>query len=379
MSTFKIEVEDLIGLVNDDTMISDTLTDAAAEIINLLPKELLWSVSEVSTTQDTNGYSVESARIISVFRERGVDDEFVACEPVEIRFERHLQDINSLFYPSINLPKFTLKDAKIYVYPTPSASNGFQARSVAYPTVVHGDSTIAVFPDGLEFIVVLGAALKCSIRLMSDVLGNIPSAITLPTAPTAPAAPVYSYTDATGASIAATAIGSFGTAPNYTAPVTTPDFSTFDTKIGTNDYEEARVIREKIDSQIAEYSSDIQNQLNDLNKQNLEYQGKIQDEITQAQLDQQRLIQAALITTDVDKQNKIQELAATVQEYQANLALYQNDIQIYGAKSNALIQDYSSKVQRFLSEYASRIQSYPLLLERYNSALKPLIGDSNGR
>jgi len=96
MSTFLLRVEDLVGSVSDNTLVSDSLTDAAAEIINLLPAELLWAASAPTAKQKTNGYVLNSARILQVFRERGVSDEFVVCEVVGLGFERNLQDINSL-------------------------------------------------------------------------------------------------------------------------------------------------------------------------------------------------------------------------------------------------------------------------------------------
>ena len=37
MATFKVQIEDLTGAVNDDSALTQWLTDGAKEIINILP------------------------------------------------------------------------------------------------------------------------------------------------------------------------------------------------------------------------------------------------------------------------------------------------------------------------------------------------------
>jgi hypothetical protein len=43
MQTFKIQIEDLIGTVGDDTLISSSIQDIGAEIVSLSPIEKLRS------------------------------------------------------------------------------------------------------------------------------------------------------------------------------------------------------------------------------------------------------------------------------------------------------------------------------------------------
>lgn len=174
MSTFQVRIEDLIGTVGDTTLISDSLTDSAKELITSLPEKFLWSVATNSGDQTSNGYAASSALILRVTREDGTDGDFATCKRIDPAFEWNVQDPNSLYYPSAQEPVYMLKNGAVYVYPEPGASpNAFQVDEVTYPTVAYTDSAIASFPDDFEHLVMLGASIKCLIRLISDIQTSI--------------------------------------------------------------------------------------------------------------------------------------------------------------------------------------------------------------
>ena len=86
MATYQTRVEDLIGSVGDTQLISDSLTDAAAELITLMPKECLWVASTNSTDQTSNGYSVENCVVLNVIRENGTGGSYEVCAEVSTEY-----------------------------------------------------------------------------------------------------------------------------------------------------------------------------------------------------------------------------------------------------------------------------------------------------
>lgn len=85
-----------------------------------------------------------------------------------------------------------LRNSSVYVYPVPGASpDAFQVEFVKSPSVAFGSSSIANFPDEYESVVVTGAAMKCTLRLMSNSVASITAV-----PPDIPGLPSVSYTDA---------------------------------------------------------------------------------------------------------------------------------------------------------------------------------------
>ena len=313
MADFATRIEDIIGSVGDSQLVSDSLTDAAKNILNLLPYQCQWLISVETPEITSNGYGlIDSCRILHVVRENGVEGQYEVCKEALPGFQGSFTNINSIFYPSGNNPIFFRKDGKIYVYPAPSSTpDTFKVSYILFPTVLSTDTVIRTssaaftgvicasadavfttsgahglsvgdsislsdflqvsddepydlingittqvattpltttftleginsnsiavdldsgtatrvgqgFPSELEHVVVLGGAIKCRLRQLTDkratISSSIPSTITLDTAPsaasmdtslaiapssfsytppsvpTAPGAAVYSYT-----------------------------------------------------------------------------------------------------------------------------------------------------------------------------------------
>ena len=182
MATYQTRVEDLIGTVGDTQLITDSLTDTAAELIAHLPKECLWVASTNSTDQTSNGYSVENCVVLNVVRENGTGGSYEVCKEVSTNYERRVQDVNSMWYPSTSEPVYLIKNAKVYVYPTPGSDpNAFQVEYIANPAVAYGDSAIGSFPNEYEHLVVLGGSVRCLQRLMNDNIVSL--SVTVPSSP----------------------------------------------------------------------------------------------------------------------------------------------------------------------------------------------------
>ena len=192
MATFQVRVEDLIGSVGDTQLISDSLTSAAEELVSALPKECLWVVSDNSGDQTSANYTLNRCVILNVYRESGTDGEYHTCKEVPAHYLGHVQDVNSVWYPSKSEPVYMLRNSSVYVYPVPGASpDAFQVEFVKSPSVAFGSSSIANFPDEYESVVVTGAAMKCTLRLMSNSVASITAV-----PPDIPGLPSVSYTDA---------------------------------------------------------------------------------------------------------------------------------------------------------------------------------------
>ena len=192
MATFQVRVEDLIGSVGDTQLITDSLTDSAAEIISVLPKECLWVVSTSSGDVTAVKLNIEKCLILSVIRENGTDGEYEDCKPVPLSYFRRVQDVNSMWHPSTSEPVYVLKNSHVFVYPAPGVSpNAFQVDYVTNPSVAFGASSITGFPDEYEYVVVVGATMKCLQRIM---VNNIASITAVP--PDVPALPAISYANA---------------------------------------------------------------------------------------------------------------------------------------------------------------------------------------
>ena len=175
MANYQVRIENLIGTPTaaDTQLLSDCLTDAARDIINLAPINQLWALSSISDDITSNGYSLASKgiKILQVERENGVDGQYVICKEVPMSYERKVQDVNSMFYPSTEEPVFLRKTNQLYVYPAPGASpNAFKVVTVDFPSIAHTqDISDNVFPRDWDAALVYGAALRCCSRLMSDV------------------------------------------------------------------------------------------------------------------------------------------------------------------------------------------------------------------
>ena len=312
-----------------------------------------------------------------------------------------------------------------YVNGTPTdVTNG---ASLAY---THSD--IKYFPENKVYLVVLYAACQSLLNALSAIaIGeSIPSwnaptgfvkpsfsapsladvsALTLPSVPVAPAAPSFStptiqaITVGTMPDIDSTTISNVGTPPSYTAPTVTGDGSEltsvddldtdntidvhadqieFDQWFSTaahliedeEDVELAQAQLQKIGRYIEAYSTEMQNKLNTFNKEDKEYQAKLQEAIQQAQINaqkatQQAQIDASKVTTQaqLDATDAQQEAALLLQkenqEYAAKLQKYSGEVSTYQAEVNAKVQEWvneewTQKFQKYTSDYASKLQTY---------------------
>ena len=114
---------------------------------------------------------------------------------------------------------------------------------------------------------------------------------------------------------------------------------------------------------LQKYGTDIQNSLNNFNKENIEYQAQLQQAIQEAGLVLQKENQeyvAKLQKFGSDIQNYQADVAKEVQEYQQNLAA---DLQVWQAERTTDIQKYNSDIQNEQAEFNKELQIYQAELQ----------------
>lgn len=103
-------------------------------------------------------------------------------------------------------------------------------------------------------------------------------------------------------------------------------------------------------TQLGLYSNDIQNATASFNKELAVYNTGVQKLITQAQLDQDRLMRSADKTTDLSVINKAKDLEKQIAQYQSNLQLYSDQVNVYGQNINQAVQKYTLGITKLQSQ-----------------------------
>ena len=411
--SFKTQIEDLVGAVGDDDLISTSIQDIGAEIVSALPINKLLRVAKTAAVS-SSGLTTAGKKVLAVDK-----DDLPAKEIPAIQKAKY-NDAASIYAASDTDAVYYIEDEIVKV--NGAAGSGATSGVLHYvpkiPTsdgstaIVHGGSTVTNFPQEAERLLVLGGAVRCLQRLMADKTSSLPtdiSDITLPVSPTAPSAPSFTYTDVSvsdivqpiisvsdmasmtetapsytapvlslGATptisnlaislsvpvaptISSNSVSFSSTAPVYTGPVIAPSFITVDAFISTDeDIELASAKIQQINTQVDEYRANIQNQLNVFNDANVEYQAGLNVAIQNAQLsssDDGQLLQK--YSNDV--QSYQAEVSKDIQEYQQNL---DGDLRVWQAERQTDIQKYGIDIQNALNTFNKNNVEYQQDIQR---------------
>ena len=176
MANFKTQIQDLIGSFEDDVAINQFLTDGAKELINMMPPSLKekctteTTLNNSSTTMDMDGVG-EILYVNRLSADSG--GSRIPCRKVLSMYGELSNDANSLYKASVTDPVYWILSsgdtAILNVIPTPTANQTAVVYHVSYPSVTGSDdSTIANFPDELEHLVVLYAAIRIAERQLIE-------------------------------------------------------------------------------------------------------------------------------------------------------------------------------------------------------------------
>tara|TARA_R110001592_G_scaffold201966_1_gene451225 strand:+ start:195 stop:1463 length:1269 start_codon:yes stop_codon:yes gene_type:complete len=235
---------------------------------------------------------------------------------------------------------------------------------------------------------------SCSSEFNKLATGAAPSDLTInAVAPSTPSVPSFTYTDVSVgdivqplisisdmASLSATAPAY--TKPTFTTPVQSFDITQFETFLETEeDIELAQGQLGRLSHELGEYQAniglqtskigqDIQNELNEFNKENVVYQEDVQRKAQNFQKEIQEAIQNAQSDLNVKSTNLNKDIQIALQNA---IQDFQQDVQEYSAK----IQKYNAELGAYQQEIGKEVQKYQNNLSLYSSKLNHYIQSSS--
>jgi len=349
MSTYKVKVEDIVGVTISDTVaLDDYLTATAREVSDILPDAILLYNATLSENEaSAMPLDISNKKVLSVSR--------AGRSTVEIPFGMSAQaaDLNSIHLATVRTPMHYFKGKLLTVLPVPEDPDKAELLSFAYPTVANADTGIDHFPDNAEYAVAVGASSSVLMAMISAERVATPSALSISDL-TISSVPPNTPT------LSATSVSFTSTAPTYTKPTLTVDIAQFETFLETNeDSELASVQMGRIQSEISSYQADIQNELNEFNKETTVYQTALQVAIQDAQLD------------SADDSQKLQLYSAEVQDFQASIG---KEVQEYQANLSQESQEFSANLQRSQALIGTLSSQYQMCNAKYQFEIQRLSG-----
>ena len=252
-SSVKAKVEALIGEIgsNDTTVVSEWASDTAREVINILPEDMLWSVS-TELTDDGTGTDVSTSKFLYAHK-----DGYEAIE-ISPSMKGRASDAGSIYKATDTSSVYYREGGSVTILPT-----GGKIAVVSFPNILYDDSDVTGVPDDVKHLVIMGTAVKGRLNQLNDlrvaikdiaitdyviptmvfdatpdiadlvISASVPS-LALPAAPTispldiqavapsAPASPVFTYVDVSDSlTIGATTI----TEPSQLSPYISPSMT----------------------------------------------------------------------------------------------------------------------------------------------------------
>ena len=387
MANFNTQIEALAGSIPVTANALQWFNDGCKDVVNRLslinPQMLsLMSTEQTAVTSDA-GESIENThRIVSVRRGEKVATEISPFD----RFDAGTA--TSLKRATNDHPKYYVLNKKLYVLPTPTNSTGHKQyiSVVTYANVTDlATATISDFPEELYRLPVLYASIKVLHERMVSYSAQLPSDIvlpptpvmgSLPTAPSSVEVPVFIAKEVTMPS-SPPAYSSVSFVPPVMEPL---DFTKLTFYIETEEDPELAASQvQKINAKVQkfqteanaslqEYQSNMQNQLNIFNDANAEYQAEMQKAVQDAQSSNQKDVQ--------EYSSKIQRHAQEVAVYQADINKvmqeYSTDLGKYQAETGASIQQFGSHMQKTNTEYQWMQGQMAYLMQEYEKGLVPI-------
>ena len=144
------------------TMTAQWLKDAAKDIINMLPPNLLklcTSMQAFGADSKVPGSEAEvlnTGKILSVFA-----GDYEARQ-ISSNFKYKANEPDNIEYATVSDPVYYIEGNKINILPSGLTNTTLKYEEVQYPTISFDDTAIASFPDEAERLVVLKAAITAA-------------------------------------------------------------------------------------------------------------------------------------------------------------------------------------------------------------------------
>ena len=386
-----------IGTTPTNDEVSQFLVDGTKDVVNRIisirPGDIMKFT--VSTTDSSDAGVLIQGQIVGVVREHDSASILRPCSPMDSQNRYEATDSTSLHYRSKYNPGFYELNGKVFTVPaSASGNNDSIVTHISYATnTTHASTGIQDFPNEYTHLVVLYASCQSMLAYIANIDTELPSDISLPVTPTVPSLSASSITfnetttyvppalslsgfpsvtwtfpsAPTVPVLSDNSIGDLGTVPTYAKPTSVPDISGIDTFVTADDPEMADVIRGKAGLQINQYQADIQNELNEFNKENVLYQSTVQKAMQDAQLSQ------------TDDSQKLQKFSAEVQDYSAQVGKVvsgnQAEITEWQTESALLLQKFTAEMSNSLNQFNQTQAEYQGELQRVIQEAQLISGD----
>ena len=377
MATFSAQVVDLVGTFSDETALDSFVTEGANEVISAMPRSAMVRVAEETTVTDGSTTS-EGHKIIYVLRNDGTIDQ--PCRRVSAYKRGRVQDSSDMEFATTSDPVYYIQDGKINIFPN---GNGLMVSIPTYsqssPLDASGISTITNFPDEYEYLVVLYAAIKA---LQQNLSGLVESDFSI--SASAPSAP--SLATLSGGSVSPITVASVskadisGDVPAYTKPSSSVDFTSlvpsgsdssgFDDFVSSEDVEMASISLQKQQELLRAYQLDIQNELNEYNKENARYQANVQAELAKHNSDLQKALRQAQLDGSDAQQESAQTLQAAIQNNDDLVQKFLAELNKYTAQVNSEVQTYSQNVANNAQKFQHTVAQQSKLQADYDKGIQ---------
>jgi len=379
MATFSAQIVDLVGAFSDETALDSFITEGANEVINAMPRSVMERVADEVSVSD-GSTSSETHKILHVL----LDDQ--PCRLVLARDRGRIQDSSDMHFATASDPAYYIQDGKINVFPNSGTIKmvGVPVYNQGSPLNADGISTITNFPDEYEYLVTLYAAIKALQQNLSGLVeADFSISASAPSAPSLATLSGGSVSPITVASVSKADIS--GDVPAYTKPSSSVDFGTlsssdssagteanlgFDDFINSEDVEMASISLQKQQELLRAYQLDIQNELNEYNKENARYQANVQAELAKHNSDLQKALRQAQLDGSDAQQESAQTLQAAIQNNDDLVQKFLAELNKYTAQVNSEVQTYSQNVANNSQKFQHTVAQQSKLQADYDKGIQ---------
>jgi hypothetical protein len=355
---FEAELTVLCGFAPTEANAKELLIRGCYDVINrfkIVNPSILPQFAVEKEITDGNGYDITSDNVymvLSVAR----NDKLCYNIPAELSY--NAKDTSSIFYAIANSPVYYILNKTYYVKPDPTAEQTAKFSVIKFGDTVtsydSASSSIPGFPVTYNYFIVLYAAIGLTIEELISL--SVPS---LDISATAPTAPTLS-TDASGGISDVDLVFSSDT-PTYTKPPSSFDTVQFENFLETNeDAELASIQLGRLQTELGTYQSDIQNELNEFNKELAIYNAAM----TRAMETFRANLSIALKEGELADVKIIQDNMALIGKYQIEVASYQAEV-------NAEVSEFSADVKNIETQYSFYLKNLEALSNKYESLFVP--------
>ena len=351
MATYKQEIENLVGSVGDDDLITEACTRVAHQVVAIIDTKYLWGFSTTTSELTSNGYETGSTSILEVVRETGTNGEYRSCDEILMDMEQRVQDVNSIHYADKFNPVFIRKDSNIYVYPAPAVSpNSFKVTYASAPSIAHDDTAFgkASILNELELCIIYGASHQCLLRLLSEAITtDLPSDITLGDFPTPP---IYTSWGEDLGEVTSTDTGTL-THPTFDNPNFVPVLSSLNDALTDEDPELASSHLSKLQFQLSEYEKRYNAELSEYEEEKFKYEKDF----------------------EIIKLNREVEFGRKDKEKQNEIAIYDKKVQEYTETHTKEFENFQKKLDKITKKVEVRVGLVEQMRQSYEASLKPYL------